>query len=97
MKQIPSIGRIVVVTLKNGCGELVERPGMIVRVWPGATPEAVSNCVQAQVFMDGSTADPHANDQMPNVVWKCSLLHNEFGGVENSWRWPGPIFKPVHA
>lgn len=72
----PTIGRTVHVVLRDKRGELITRPGIIVRVWAGSTG------VNAQVFTDDS------NDGLPGVLWKTSLVYDEAGLLESSWHWP---------
>jgi hypothetical protein len=81
MSQKPTIGRIVIATIKNGRGELVQRPALIVRTWGEE-----SHCVQAQVFTDGQN-ELEGNDGLPAVLWKSSLQFCETP-IENSWNWP---------
>jgi hypothetical protein len=86
MNQKPTIGRIVLATIKDARGTLITRPAIIVRTWPGPTAGEVSPAVQAQVFTDGN-GNPDCNDGLPAVVWKTSLRFDENGESEDTWRW----------
>jgi hypothetical protein len=84
---IPTVGRIVHYVLPHGRSAGQHRPAIIVRVWGedqvavGALPESALGTVQLQVFTDQD------NDEMPQVLWATSAMHNEerlFG----TWHWP---------
>ena len=81
MNPKPTIGRIVIATIMDGRGNLVQRPALIVRTWGEDT-----KCVQAQVFTDGQD-ETNGNDKLPAVVWKSSLAFSE-GQELNTWNWP---------
>lgn len=83
MNTPPTIGRIVLATIRDAKDALVVRPAIIVRVW-GEAPTAAVN---VQVFCDGDGG--HANDGLHNVVWKTSLGFAEEPGVlALTWSWP---------
>ena len=83
--QIPTIGRIVLATIRDQRKQLIVRPAMIVRVW-GESPTAAVN---VQVFCDSAAPESDHNDGLPNVIWKTSLTHApEPGVMESSWSWP---------
>lgn len=83
--QRPTIGRIVRYVRHDG---LVERPAIIVRVWPGS----ITNNVQLQVFNDsgeGRRQSPH-NDDLPNVTWETSVVYDE-EKKPHTWHWPDQV------
>lgn len=82
---IPTVGRIVHVTLFDAKKNLVVRPGIIVRVW-GDAPTAAVNL---QVFTDGAAPAVDYNDGLPSVFWVTSATYQEQAGImAHSWSWP---------
>lgn len=87
--QIPSVGRIIlaVISIREGAfAELVTRPAIIVRTWPGEKINEVTGAVNAQVFMDGDGET--SNDGTPNCLWRSSLQYDETGKGAHTWHWP---------
>jgi len=85
--QRPSVGRIVHYVLPDGPSAGAHRPAIIVRVWS-------AQCVQLQVFTDGSNDGPGYKS---GLVWRTSVL---LGLDENTWHWPefvGPGVAPAGA
>ncbi len=95
-EQLPSVGRIVHYVLSEGRSAGDHRPAIIVRVWgeeqvaAGTLPESALGTVQLQVFTD-SSADGRFNDELPAVMWKTSVVHDDEGKAPNTWHWPEPV------
>lgn len=73
--QKPSLGRIVIYTLREGAGCGQERPAMIVRVW-------TDTCVQLKVFLD------EVNDHGSETFASSASLAQPTGPSLGCWRWP---------
>ena len=74
----PTIGRIIRFVGKNGRGQVVERPGVIVAVNENGT-------CNLQVFMDGNGG--HYNDGTLPVVWHQNVVQSE-GPEEGRFYFP---------
>jgi hypothetical protein len=90
--QQPTVGRIVHYVLSEGRSKGEHRPAIIVRVWgedqvaSGRLPASALGTVQLQVFTDSSEGGGF-NDEMPQVMWRTSVMHDE-EKAENTWHWP---------
>jgi hypothetical protein len=97
----PTVGRIVHYVLDSGRSAGDHRPAIIVRVWgedqvaAGTLPESALGTVQLQVFTD-SSEDGKFNDELPQVMWKTSVMHDE-SGQRGSWHWPERVEPPPPA
>jgi hypothetical protein len=81
-EQQASVGRIVHYVLSEhdnvrNVGE--HRPAIIVKVWG-------PQCVQLQVFMDGSNDDVRFSPS--GVMWQTSVSQDEEGKKGRTWHWP---------
>jgi hypothetical protein len=98
--QSPSVGRTVHYVLDEGPSQGQHRPAVIVRVWgeedarAGTLPVSALGTVQLQVLTD-SGRDGGFNDELPQVMWRSSVPHDE-SGSEGSWHWPERV-EPVQA
>lgn len=71
-----SLGRIVHAVIKDGMGQLVVRPAIVVRVWSETT-------VNLQVFLDGPGWAGGAT-----CLWVTSAYFHAEGDREKTWHWP---------
>lgn len=89
---MPTVGRIIHYVLDTGRSAGDHRPAVIVRVWgedqvaAGTLDPSALGTVQLQVFTDTSP-DGGYNDELPPVMWKSSVPHDE-SGKRGSWHWP---------
>jgi hypothetical protein len=98
--QPPSVGCPVHYVLDAGPSQGQHRPAFIVRVWgedrigTDTLPASGLGTVQLQVLTD---SDPggQLNDQLPQVMWRTSVPHDE-SGAEGTWHWPERV-EPVQA
>lgn len=86
---LPTIGRIVLVTIGTEGDTPVVRPALVVRVWN-------ATCINAQVFLDGGNDDRHVVGKLGGVaegfrergnapVWMTSIVQGDGVG---EWYWP---------
>lgn len=79
-------GRVVHYVLNDGVSRGEHRPAVVVRVWRNADGLPQSNGIcQLQVLTDD------ANDGLPAVVWRTSVLYDAGGRgtppPEGTWHW----------
>ena len=79
----PTIGRIVIASIKDAHGNPIKRPAIITRTWSTPTHESMS--IQATVFPDS------VNDGLGTTVGFSSMPYHPTGELENSWYWPPKV------
>lgn len=90
-EQKVTVGRIVHFVMP---GEKVHRPAIVVQTWS-------NDCVQLQVFLDGTNENcqeyektdnpglaPTSADMNNGMMWRTSVTHDETGKRERTWHWP---------
>ena len=83
MEQKPSIGRIVLVVIRDRHNGLVPRPAIIVRTW--GDPSNPGKYINCRLFLDG-TNDMEFGIEL--ISWLTSVPYDPEGKAANTWHWP---------